>query len=180
MSNVWSLQPLLLAVSICFWVGCAAPSKATRESEDNTKEFLEKYEKTFTPADYDIDVAIVRSEEKKEFSKGEQVRPAPRTEELEIVPGFRIQVSFSEDIERANQLRDELSSKLPEEWVYVVFEAPYYKVRVGNFLTRPDANATLRTLVSVGYKDAWIVPDRVYKEPPLKPVASPDELNEEE
>jgi hypothetical protein len=36
-----------------------------------------------------------------------------------------------------------------------------YKVRVGDFANRYEANQRLPEFVEKGYRDAWIVPDRI-------------------
>ncbi|MBI1806300.1 MAG: SPOR domain-containing protein [Ignavibacteria bacterium] len=126
------------------------------------------YEKTFNPADYDVDVKTILDEENRQRSTLEPaivVTPAAP----ETISGFRVQVLFTQEIDQANQLKENLANAVPDDWVYVVYEAPYYKVRVGNFADRSTANQMVRKLVSIGYKDAWIVPDNVMKNPPPKP-----------
>ena len=40
---------------------------------------------------------------------------------------------------------------------YVSYDNPYYKVRIGDFTSRYDAEEFLTTLEGRGYKTAWIV-----------------------
>ena len=143
-------------------LGCASSSPEQKSEKDDTQEFIHRYEKTFNPSDYDSNPSSEKSE-KKEPQKPEETTPSTPTE-TELVTGFRVQVSFTDNIEQANKIKDDLSSLLANQPVYVVFESPYYKVRVGDFLSRPDANITLKTLIDRGYKDAWIVPDKVMKQ----------------
>lgn len=163
------LQPIvffIVLISLAITVaGCASSAEETKSSSNDDKEFLHKYEKTFNPSDYDTEIAQEKLEEKKESPAAKGETSLPASEEAEIVSGFRVQVSFTDNIEVANQVKNELSSLLTDQTVYVVYEAPYYKVRVGDFFTRPEANFTLKSLIEKGYKDAWIVPDKVRKEP---------------
>lgn len=112
---------------------------------------------------------------------GEPAEPDPEegsTEEArpDIVPGFRIQVATTIDIDHANGLRDTLSAALPEEWVYVVHHPPYYKVRVGNFLERFAAGETIERMKRLGYPDVWVVPDRIYRDLPPPSALPPPAL----
>jgi hypothetical protein len=51
--------------------------------------------------------------------------------------------------------------KFPRDSIYVVYDAPVYKIRVGDFISRYEANQRLPEFVEKGYRDAWIVPDRI-------------------
>ena len=159
------ISKILISVPLCFslaLLGCASSSSEQKSEKDDTQEFIHRYEKTFNPSDYDSNPPAEKSE-KKENQKPEETTPSAPGE-TELVTGFRVQVSFTDNIEQANKIKDDLSSLLTNQPVYVVFESPYYKVRVGDFLSRPDANITLKTLIDRGYKDAWIVPDKVTKQ----------------
>lgn len=143
--------------------GCATPATTQKEErvESKTAEALHTYEKTFNPADYDPEIPFEPPEEK----EVRPITPAPAVEtEAEVVPGFRVQVTFTDNIEQANMIKNEVALLFTDQTVYVVYEAPYYKVRVGDFLNRIDANPTMRLLFENGYKDSWIVPDKVRKQ----------------
>ena len=51
--------------------------------------------------------------------------------------------------------------RFPYDSVYVYFQAPWYKVRVGDFETRNDAEAKLREARQKGYREAFWVPSDV-------------------
>ncbi|NOZ73838.1 MAG: SPOR domain-containing protein [FCB group bacterium] len=83
-----------------------------------------------------------------------------------LVNGFRVQVLATRSSTRADDLKTTLIQKtsLP---VYIFFESPNYKVRVGNYLiTRKEADKAQKTIRALGYKTAWVVQSRiVVKEP---------------
>lgn len=148
---------LLVASSM---MGCA-PTENVKKEESDTRsaEMLHKHEKTFNPADYDPEIPFEVQEEKQ---KPQQPEESPAlSEEVAFVSGFRVQVTFTDNIDQANIVKDQVVPLVGDQNVYVVYEAPYYKVRVGDFLSRPDANGTLNILFQYGYKDSWIVPDKV-------------------
>jgi hypothetical protein len=153
--------PCLVFLVCSLSIGCAAAPETIRKEETKSKDIgaLHKYEETFNPADYDPEIPLERREEKKESLPSEE--PTSPAEEVELVSGFRVQVTFTDNIDQANRIKDEVALLLSDEPVYVVYEAPYYKVRAGDFLSRPNANPILRILFENGYKDSWIVPDKV-------------------
>ena len=52
--------------------------------------------------------------------------------------------------------KKELSDSL-----YLEFEAPFYKIRYGNFKTKQDAELQKEHLVNNGMKDIWIIRSRI-------------------
>ena len=91
----------------------------------------------------------------------EKEKPENRTDTTQIiVEGFRVQVLATRTRENADQLRQTLAEGYAEE-IYIVFEAPNYKVRMGNFIDRRDAEALRQTLVKSGYLSAWIIRTRI-------------------
>ena len=74
--------------------------------------------------------------------------------------GFRVQIFASSDRDVAGN-----AARVAEERLgiaaYTDLEAGMYKVRVGDYVQRPDAEAALKTFRSHYYPDAWIVPARV-------------------
>jgi hypothetical protein len=74
--------------------------------------------------------------------------------------GFRIQVFATGDREVAENAASVAQQRLGLA-AYTDLEAGMYKIRVGDYLRRPDAEAALKTFRSHYYPDAWIVPARI-------------------
>ena len=55
-----------------------------------------------------------------------------------IIEGYRVQILATKQLVNAERLQRDLSSILNQK-IYIVFEAPNYKVRVGNFIDRSKA-----------------------------------------
>lgn len=93
-------------------------------------------------------------------------RPSPVEQLFEsdsnqfIREGYRVQVLATRWVEKADSLRGDLLERFGGE-VYVIFEAPNYKVRVGNYIDRRKAEAGRDELVRMGYKTAWIIRTRI-------------------
>jgi len=79
------------------------------------------------------------------------------------IPGYRIQIFFdsgSNSSDRARQARDEFLVKFPDIPAYVNWKAPNYRVRVGDFKTRLDAERTLQYILT-DYPNAWVSIDEI-------------------
>ncbi len=75
--------------------------------------------------------------------------------------GFRIQLLASSSIEAVRAKKRTIEEELALT-VYVDFDAPYYKVYVGDYKTRKEAEAALLKIKQAGYPDAWIVKAQVF------------------
>jgi len=79
----------------------------------------------------------------------------------QLINGYRVQVMATRYYEKADSLRNVLTEQFGSE-VYIDFEAPNYKVRVGNCIVRKDAEILQAKLKSIRYESAWIIRTRVY------------------
>ena len=84
----------------------------------------------------------------------------PKVEAPRRVLGFRVQIFASSTEKGANKVAADARSTFTEG-VYVEYEAPYYKVRVGDCLTKDEASALRTRLVGLGYRGAFIVETQV-------------------
>ena len=67
-----------------------------------------------------------------------------------VTDGFRVQVLASNSMTKADSLSIILNSTL-EDSVYVVYETPNYKVRIGDYVVREDADKMRQNLHKMGY-----------------------------
>jgi hypothetical protein len=75
--------------------------------------------------------------------------------------GFRVQIVSTSNREQAFKIKSELLTRYPDQKTYVLFQAPNFKVRIGNFLKRPDAEK-FRTQISKVYPTGvFIVEDAI-------------------
>ncbi|OFY14713.1 MAG: hypothetical protein A2X11_16850 [Bacteroidetes bacterium GWE2_42_24] len=77
--------------------------------------------------------------------------------------GWRVQVYFesgNNSKQLATNARDRFIELFPEQGAYLTFNEPYYKVRVGDFRTRMDAEG-FRQMVITEFPNAYVVPDKV-------------------
>jgi len=71
--------------------------------------------------------------------------------------GFRIQIFASSTNNNANRVANDARAVFGNQSVYVDHVVPYYKVRVGDCLTREEAEALRRQALNLGFAGAFIV-----------------------
>ncbi len=77
-----------------------------------------------------------------------------------VSEGYRVQVLATRYYERADSLAVLMKNTVSDS-VYVDFEAPNYKVRIGDFIDRNSAESLQQELVQMGYNSAWILRARI-------------------
>ena len=162
---------------LCLLLGAAAASacSSSADVDRKTEMTLAEHEATFDPARYrvekpisstpllaDADTAVTLQDTGTEDS----VAVVEWVERDQSVMGFRLQLYSTTSLDEAERKRDELAAKLLEfeqdaESISLVFDAPYYKIRYGNYLNRNDADLQRSVLQKIGLTDAWVVRDKV-------------------
>jgi len=164
------MAPLLVLVA-CTYVACSSANPDTTEQQKQKpevqkelKEPLSKYEATLDPSQYDEDVEVVvkKKEEEKPTTELQIPKDSVVVQETSQM-GFRIQIFSTSNIDEAMNMKTNVLAKLPQDSVYVVYDPPVYKVRLGDFPTRYEASIKLPSIVNMGYADAWIVPDNIVR-----------------
>ena len=77
-----------------------------------------------------------------------------------VSEGYRVQVLATRYFERADSLAVIMKYTVSDS-VYVDFEAPNYKVRIGDFIDRDSAESLQQELMQMGYNSAWILRARI-------------------
>ena len=83
--------------------------------------------------------------------------------------GFRIQVFETSSSEKANSVLRKYKKKMVDS-LYVIFEAPLYKIQYGNFSKKYEAENVKKKLRQKGFKNIWIVRSRIEQKYLYKPL----------
>ena len=83
--------------------------------------------------------------------------------------GFRIQVYETSSSEKANSVFRKYKKKMVDS-LYVIFEAPLYKIQYGNFGKKYEAENVKKKLNQKGFKNIWIVRSRIEQKYLSKPL----------
>ena len=79
------------------------------------------------------------------------------------IDGFRVQIFMelgNDALYHADSVRTKFSEKYPEVPIYLVFGQPYYRLRIGDFRTRLEAE-NMYQRVKKHYRDAFVTADRI-------------------
>jgi len=74
--------------------------------------------------------------------------------------GYRLQIYDAMTVLNANKTLKKYKKTLPDS-LYIVFEAPFYKIRYGNYTSKKIAEDEKENLQKQGFKDIWIVKSRI-------------------
>lgn len=74
--------------------------------------------------------------------------------------GFRVQIYNGTDRDKAVMIKNEFSRRYPGTRTYLTYISPSFRVKVGNYRNRSDAEGMLREANSM-YNPSMIVPDLI-------------------
>ena len=78
-----------------------------------------------------------------------------------LFKGFRIQVLNSRSRDDAFKTKSTLLENFPDQKTYILYQSPYFKVRIGNFINRGDAENFSRELSKYLSQPAYVIEDMV-------------------
>lgn len=79
--------------------------------------------------------------------------------------GFRIQVLNTTDRNQALIAKSKLLSMYPDHKTYLMYQAPYFKLRIGNFEERKDADELKKELNRIFPTGVFVIPSEIEFKP---------------
>ena len=79
---------------------------------------------------------------------------------ISTLDGYRLQLYESSSAGEANKKMGKYRKSLKDS-LYLVFDAPLYKIRYGNYVTKNEAEIEKNNLKNKGYRSAWVVKSRI-------------------
>lgn len=79
------------------------------------------------------------------------------------IDGFRVQIFMelgNDALRHADSVKNVFSEKYPDIPIYLIFGQPYYRLRIGDFRTRLEAE-NMYQQVKKKYKNAFVTADRI-------------------
>ena len=76
--------------------------------------------------------------------------------EIGIFEVYRIQI-FESSIASIARAEANRFQNILGDTVYIDFETPLYKLRIGNYIIRKNAENAIKTISRLGVKDPWII-----------------------
>ena len=97
------------------------------------------------------------------FSSQDQIEDISLSDEINLIKGYRVQIVISQNEQELQDIKTEIEKSINEQ-IYIIFELPNYKLRVGNFVNRKEAESFQKKIVRLGYRTAWVVPTMIEKD----------------
>ena len=169
----FELAVLLFAAVVFLFVGCSSSKKGVNSDEErtNNKENVsQKIDDNFDLTPYHTTIAIPEVKGSSDLSKYDiwYSFPKPDTSKIDsssfvttTTPGYRVQVLSTDDLQKANELKSELYLKINQKNIYLEFEPPFYKVKIGDFINQQEANNLKFKLNQLGYKDSRVISENI-------------------
>jgi hypothetical protein len=80
-------------------------------------------------------------------------------------PGYRIMVVNTNDRTKALEVKSRMMSEFPDEKSYLIYQSPYFKILIGNFRTRQEAEPFQKKILEIYPTGVIIVPATVEYKP---------------
>ncbi len=156
-----------LTIFITFLIfACAGTKEPVKEAPEKIPE--SKYDESFDPLSLNDDDIVISPEKGTALTSDEpgDTEPVAVEKKRKEVNGFRVQILATSNIETASLTEQEATDRFEkvEHKTYLLFEAPLYKVRLGDCITRSEADELRELALSFGYKGAFIVKTKVIPE----------------
>jgi hypothetical protein len=169
--NILGFFVVLLPI---LFYSCSASStvRYDRDKEEAEKEAKSgSYEENFDILPYKTKIevqeepaGILNNEQRINAWYGYGEKDTTSNQEKAIVGttnGFRVQVLATDNLEEADSLKSDLSSKVTQKRIYVIFDPPFYKVEVGDFINMSDAKDLNFRLNQMGYTESRVIASTV-------------------
>lgn len=144
--------------------GCGSSTDVTTKNPPRT---MRQHEESFDPSAYrppsaDTVATAPAAQPEASVPSEEWVEQKVRT------MGFRVQLHSTASLDEAQETltayRGRLDSlQVDAGRVDMVFDAPYYKIRAGDFVVKAGADSLRETLHAAGFPEAWVVRDNVFR-----------------
>jgi len=82
-----------------------------------------------------------------------------------FVPGYRIQIINTNDRAKAMDAKTRVYQEFPELKAYLMWKAPFYKLKVGNFKDRKEADEYLLNIQRIFPTGVYVVRDTIEVNP---------------
>jgi hypothetical protein len=113
---------------------------------------------------YATDTIVVKKDPRLDVLSIKQLQANQRSAMMTpngLYKGFRIQVTSTPRRGDAFARRSELIARFPDQKVYMVFQSPNFKVRIGNFLKKEEAEKFKILLNKIYPQGVYIVEDGI-------------------
>ncbi len=161
---------LIFIPIIFFHAGCSASTGSRYEKKNgNGDDKKVTVKEDFDITRYKTKIEIVTISNNKELSDvwyeyendSKDSNFAQNRNIVVTVDGYRVLVVATDNLEDANSVRADILAKIKRKEVYISFEPPFYKVKVGDFTDITETDNLKFRLNQLGYTEARVVQETV-------------------
>lgn len=138
------MKQLVILVTLFSSLSCLAQDTAWKKATDSSTVMIHK--------DPRIDLLV-----KKQIQVNEETSRDARR----FVKGYRLMVITTNNRDEAMAAKTKVYTYFPELKAYLWHQSPYYKLKVGNFKDRKEAEAYQKKLNALFPKGVFVMPDTV-------------------
>ena len=152
-------------VALSLLMACSGQQKVVQKPI--SEESASPYDESFDPLSlHDDDITIQPGENKTAATRKVEVKESNQAGSetvLKETDGFRVQILATRSIETATMVKQQAEKQFRpyDHKVYWQFEAPFYKIRVGDVVKRTDAENIRDLAKQLGYDQAFPVRSKV-------------------
>ena len=110
------------------------------------------------------DTVIVRKDPRLDILSAKQTFINKRSSMMTsngLYRGYRVQVLSTQSRGEAFKMKTDLLTRFPDLKSYLLFQSPNFKVRIGNFIKRDEAEKLRKDLLKVIPNNVYVVEDAV-------------------
>jgi hypothetical protein len=153
---------IVLAGSLVFFLGCGAGTKVfIPEKPVAAVRDFDLMNEDFDPLALNDEDAIIPEQQSTASSLPDASYSTTLAADDSIGNGYRVQLVQTENNLEAKTLQRDALLSFGDQEVYSVFDPPFYKVRIGDFVNWHDAERLQQLAITKGYKGAWIIPSKI-------------------
>ncbi len=111
-----------------------------------------------------VDTVIVRKDPRLDVLSAKQAMINKRSSMMTssgLYRGYRVQVLSTQSRGEAFKMKTDLLTKFPDLKSYLLFQSPNFKVRIGNYIKRDDAEKLRKQLAKLMPGNIYVVEDAV-------------------
>ena len=154
------MKLLMSALALLFFFSCAS---STKVAEEQSSQKSNLYDESFDPNTLNDDDIVIANYDTPAGNQGNINSDPAANAEIREAMGFRVQIVATKSIESATQVELEAKDifEALNHKVYLIFDAPNYKVRVGDSIKREEADEIRDVAKDYGYRGAFVVRSKV-------------------
>jgi hypothetical protein len=121
------------------------------QNQNNSSHHAQNSNNIYIYKDYRLDTLINRT--------------LAENEEKQCIQGYRIQIFFGTSREKANEIKSLFLQNYPDEKIYLIYRQPYFKIHIGDFRNRIEAQKMYYALIEneeFRKEGVFLVPDTIF------------------